>query len=186
MKTNKVYTHQDIAKMVGVSQSTVSRALDPAQRHLISAEVAKQVLQVAERIGFKSNVLARRLRNRRAETITMVVPGDVFQQPGNLDFEIGHSQLMWEEVKGVMHEATARGYDVKVAPQYNRDPVLAEYIASHVGYPHSDGVVFCGLGTVAGAAEPLLERGIPCVATGAFPVPLPVPLIACDQAPGIV
>jgi LacI family transcriptional regulator len=84
-----------------------------------------------------------------------------------------------------MHEATARGYDVKVVPQYNRDAVLAEYIASHVGYPHSDGVIFAGLGTVAGAAEALVERGIPCVATGAYPLALPVPLVACDQEPGI-
>ena len=186
MTERKVYTHQDIAKMVGVSQSTVSRALDPAQRHLISEAVVSEVLKVSLRIGFKSNVLARRLRSQRAETITLVVPVEVFEQPQNVDFETGNSQLMWTEVKGVMHEADAHHYDVKLVPQYSRDEVLGDYIASHVGYPHSDGVIFSGLGTVLGVVEELQRRGLPCIATGAYPERIPIPLIAIDQGPGIV
>ena len=186
MADKKVYTHQDIARMVGVSQSTVSRALDPAQRHLISEAVVNEVLRVSQRIGFKSNVLARRLRSQRAETITLVVPVEVFEQPQNIDFEAGNSQLMWTEVKGVMHEADAHSYDVKLVPQYSRDEVLGDYIASHVGYPHSDGVIFSGLGTVLGVVDELQRRGLPCIATGAYPATIRVPLIAIDQEPGIV
>jgi LacI family transcriptional regulator len=185
MSMRKVYTHQDIAKMVGVSQSTVSRALDPAQRHLISEAVVSEVLRVSQRIGFKSNVLARRLRSQRSETITLVVPVEVFEQPQNIDFEAGNSQLMWTEVKGVMHEADSHHYDVKLVPQYSRDEVLGDYIASHVGYPHSDGVIFSGLGTVLGVAEELQRRGLPCVATGAYADQIAIPLIAIDQGPGI-
>jgi LacI family transcriptional regulator len=186
MTMKKVYTHQDIARMVGVSQSTVSRALDPAQRHLISEAVVSEVLRVSQRIGFKSNVLARRLRSQRSETLTLVVPVEVFEQPQNIDFETGNAQLMWNEVKGVMHEADSHHYDVKLVPQYSRDEVLGDYIASHVGYPHSDGVIFSGLGTVLGVAEELQRRGLPCVATGAYPVQIAIPLIAIDQGPGIV
>jgi LacI family transcriptional regulator len=71
-------------------------------------------------------------------------------------------------------------------PQYSRDEVLGDYIASHVGYPHSDGVIFSGLGTVLAVAEELQRSGLPCVATGAYPAQIAIPLIAIDQAPGIV
>ncbi len=178
-------THKDIARLVGVSQSTVSRALDPASSHLISDKVVEDIQRVSKEMGFQGNILARRLRNRRAETITLVVPSEAFKPPSNLDFEVGNHLLTWKEVQGVMSEALRRSYEVKLVPQFDDEPALAEQLLAHIGYPHSDGVIFGGLGTLTATAATLKQRGVPAVVMGAFPMAAPWPLVAFDQVPGI-
>lgn len=180
----KPLTHKDIARMVGVSQSTVSRALDPANRHLISEKVVEEIARIAQETGFQGNILARRLRNRRAETVTVVIPSTSFSTYRNIDFEAANHVLIWLQIQGMMHEAMARGYDVKLVPQFNEDPLLEQQLLSHFGYPHSDGVVFAGLGTVP-TTDGLKKRGIPFITTHHHPDERCRPLLTFDQLPGI-
>lgn len=67
-------TALDVAKRAGVHPSTVSRALNPATRHRLSAEVAARVLAAAAELGYVPNSLAVSLRTRRSETIGVVLP----------------------------------------------------------------------------------------------------------------
>jgi LacI family transcriptional regulator len=64
----------DVARRAGVHPSTVSRALNPATRHRLSAEVARRVQAVADELGFVPNGLATSLRTRRSGTIGVVLP----------------------------------------------------------------------------------------------------------------
>jgi DNA-binding LacI/PurR family transcriptional regulator len=184
MRAKRPVTHVDLARRLGISQSTVSRALDPAQRHLVRPEVVERVLKASAASGFQGNILARRLRNRRAETITAVIPGGVFHPPLVPDFEAGNHLLEWQELHGVLQTAQERGYDVKMVPQAIGDDQVARLLAG-IGYPHSDGVVFCGLGAGPTDLGDLRRRGIPWVITGAYDHPARRPLIACDQVPGL-
>lgn len=177
-------THVDIARRLGISQSTVSRALDPHHRHLVRPEVVQQVLTASTKAGFQGNVLARRLRSRRAETITVVIPGGVFRPPLVPDFEAGNHLLEWQELHGVLQVAQERGYEVKMVPQATSDDEVARLLAG-IGYPHSDGVVFCGLGSGPTDLTDLRRRGIPWVITGGYEHPARRPLVACDQVPGL-
>jgi DNA-binding LacI/PurR family transcriptional regulator len=177
-------THVDIARRLGISQSTVSRALDPTHRHLVRPEVVAEVLKISAAAGFQGNVLARRLRSRRAETITAVIPSGVFSPPGVPDFEAGNHLLEWQELHGVMQAAQERGYDVKMVPQATGAEDVARLLAG-IGYPHSDGVVFCGLGAGPEDLSDLRRRDIPWVITGGYEHPARRPLVACDQAPGL-
>lgn len=170
--------------MVGVSQSTVSRALDPANRHLISEKVVDEIARIARETGFQGNILARRLRNRRAETVTVVIPSTSFSTYRNIDFEAANHVLVWMQIQGMMHEAIARGYDVKLVPQFNEDPLLEQQLLNHFGYPHSDGVVFAGLGTVP-TTDGLKKRGIPFLTTHHHADERVRPLLTFDQLPGI-
>ena len=43
-------------------------------------EVVAEILKISAAAGFQGNVLARRLRSRRAETITAVIPSGVFRE----------------------------------------------------------------------------------------------------------
>jgi len=67
-------TIADVAREAGVHPSTVSRALDPAARHRISADVAARVAAAAERLGYRPSALAAGLRSGRSQTVGVLVP----------------------------------------------------------------------------------------------------------------
>jgi LacI family transcriptional regulator len=67
-------TLKDVAKAVGVHVSTVSRALNPQTRHLITGEIAARVLEASERLEYRPNPAAYSLRTNRTHTIGIVVP----------------------------------------------------------------------------------------------------------------
>ena len=61
-----------VAKLVGVSESTVSRAL--AGSPLVRPETRERIEEVAQRVGFSVNLNAQRLKRRRSQTIEVVIP----------------------------------------------------------------------------------------------------------------
>ncbi len=70
----KRVTLKDVAQAVGVHVSTVSRALDPKTRHLITPEVADQILQASERLDYRQNAAAYSLKTNRTRTVGVVLP----------------------------------------------------------------------------------------------------------------
>lgn len=70
----KRVTLKDVAEALGVHVSTVSRALDPKTRRLITPEVAEQVLSTSERLGYRPNAAAYSLKTNRTRTIGVIVP----------------------------------------------------------------------------------------------------------------
>lgn len=71
MKQQQV-TIKDIAVEVGMSVSTVSRAL--SDHHHISEETKVKVNDAVKKLGYKYNALAAALRNSRSNTIGLIVP----------------------------------------------------------------------------------------------------------------
>ncbi|HEX2255694.1 MAG TPA: LacI family DNA-binding transcriptional regulator [Afifellaceae bacterium] len=67
-------TLKDVAEAVGVHVSTVSRALDPKSRHLITPAVAEKVLRVSAEMKYRPNASAYGLRTSRTRTIGVTVP----------------------------------------------------------------------------------------------------------------
>jgi DNA-binding LacI/PurR family transcriptional regulator len=65
---------RDVAKLAGVSQSTVSRVLSqsPAVR-LISPETTEKVLEAARALDYKPNLTARSLRGRKTHMIAVMI-----------------------------------------------------------------------------------------------------------------
>ena len=64
----------DVAKAAGVHPSTVSRALKPETRSLLTEEVAARVLAIATQLGYHPNSFAAGLRTRRSDMIGVVLP----------------------------------------------------------------------------------------------------------------
>lgn len=62
----------DIAKALGISPATVSRALNNNQR--ISEATRKRVKEMALEMGYRHNSMASSLRNRRSNIIGLIVP----------------------------------------------------------------------------------------------------------------
>ena len=71
-KTKSEYSIVDIAKALGVSPATVSRALNNNSR--ISEATRARVKEKAKEMGYRHNSMASSLRNRRSNIIGLIVP----------------------------------------------------------------------------------------------------------------
>lgn len=63
-------TSRDVARLAGVSQATVSRALGNGR---VSAETRERILQAAQAVGYVPNLGARAMKTGRVDTIGVVV-----------------------------------------------------------------------------------------------------------------
>jgi len=65
-------TIKDIAQALGLSPSTVSRALKDHPH--INAETKRKIKEVAAKMGYQYNAMAASLRNNRSNTIGLIIP----------------------------------------------------------------------------------------------------------------
>jgi len=106
-------TLKDIARQVGVSVTTVSRAL--AGYDDVAAETRERILESAAALGYHPNLMARRLQKQRTDTLGFIMPtfGPRFSDPFFSEF-----------LAGIGNEAAAHGYDLLVsthAPDSDRE-----------------------------------------------------------------
>lgn len=64
-------TIYDVAREAGLATSTVSRALSKPER--VNARTREHVLEIAERLGYQTNPLARALPSGRTQTVALFV-----------------------------------------------------------------------------------------------------------------
>ena len=74
-------TIKDVARVAGVSPSTVSRALHDSPR--ISEKVRERVKQAAKELDFHPNQMAKSLVSRKTRIVGIVFPGYVSKSLGN-------------------------------------------------------------------------------------------------------
>lgn len=93
-------TSRDVARALGVSQSMVSRAFDPAGR--VSKENRERILRAADALGYRPNVIARSLSTRRSGIVAIVMGGlenpfyaDVLDQMGAALDAAGYRSLLF-------------------------------------------------------------------------------------------
>ena len=67
-------TIAEVAKLAGVHESTVSRALNPETRSIVNEKTAKRVQAAAESLNYAPNIMARGLRTRLSMTIGVIIP----------------------------------------------------------------------------------------------------------------
>jgi len=73
MARAKVTIH-DVASAVGVHPSTVSRVLNANTRHMVTAEIARRVIDASRDLGYHPNALAHSLRTKRSSTVGVLIP----------------------------------------------------------------------------------------------------------------
>ena len=71
-RSRKSITIQDVAKVSGVSVSTVSRVLN--SRYDVAEETTEKVQKVIKDLGYASSLAARGMRSHRTNVIGMVIP----------------------------------------------------------------------------------------------------------------
>jgi DNA-binding LacI/PurR family transcriptional regulator len=70
-KKRKAITARELAKMIGVSQSAVSRAFSPGAS--ISPELRERILTVARQVDYQPNAIASMLSKRRTNIVGILV-----------------------------------------------------------------------------------------------------------------
>ena len=111
-------TIKDIAKALGLSTSTVSRALRGS--HEISSDTKKMVIEYAEQFNYRPNPIALSLKERRSHSIGVVV------------CEIANN-FFSQAINGIESIAYNRGYHVIISQShesYEREIVNVEHLAS--------------------------------------------------------
>ena len=93
-------TIKDIAKELGLSTSTVSRAIRDSYE--ISAETKKLVIDCAERLQYRPNPIALSLKEKRSRSIGVVVS------------EIANS-FFSQAINGIESVAYSKGYNVMIS-----------------------------------------------------------------------
>jgi LacI family transcriptional regulator len=142
-------TIKDIAKALGLSTSTVSRALRDSYE--ISPETKKLVLEYAEKINYHPNPIALSLRERRSHSIGVIVA------------EIANS-FFSQAIDGIESIAYKNGYNVIISQSresFEREVINLHYLTSR----SIDGLLVSVAAETKdfGNFKELHERGMPIV-----------------------
>jgi len=138
---------KDIARIAQVSHSTVSRALQNS--HLVNAETAERIRQIANESGYRASAVARGLVTKRTRTIGLVVTtiADPFAS---------------EVVTGIEQSANDHGYSVFLADS-NADPIREQQVVQSLAERRVDGIVVTSSRVGALYLPMLSEMRVPIV-----------------------
>lgn len=107
-------TIKDIAKILGISVSTVSRALKDHPD--INADTKREVQELAKRLNYSPNTIALSLRNRKSFSIGIIIP------------EIVH-HFFSSVISGIEQVANQNGYNIIIMQSnesYEREVSIAQ------------------------------------------------------------
>ncbi|MCT4673488.1 MAG: LacI family transcriptional regulator [Prolixibacteraceae bacterium] len=118
-------TIHDIAKRLGISSSTVSRALNNHSR--ISDRTKKRVHELAEELGYRPNAAATALRMKRTKCIGLIIPKIT-------------RHFFADAINGVEKYAKSKGYSVIITQSNEKEEQEQECIQTllHAGV---DGII---------------------------------------------
>lgn len=152
MTEDKKLTINDIADELGVSKTTVSRAISGKGR--IGEETRSRVLQYIEEHHYTPNVIAKGLAQSRTYNIGLVIPGD---------YNIVELPFFQNCMLGISKIASSMDYDVLVSIVTADDiSRLQRIVVNH----KVDGFILTRTLVKDAPAEYLKGTGIPFVAIG--------------------
>ncbi|HBC88884.1 MAG TPA: hypothetical protein DCZ94_18225 [Lentisphaeria bacterium] len=158
----KNLTRKDIAKAAGVSPSTVSRALSGSP--LLPKKTIEHVTRIAAKLGYRPNILARRLASNRSFQIAFAVELWTGTRRGPIQMSY-YSAIL----DAMVSEAFKRNYSVLVQPYTKDEESFVEHFTNLIQTKHADGLVFAGLAIKSGIPAELTRRQLPFVVIGSKP-----------------
>ena len=172
MSEKRVQTIADIARLAGVSKSTVSRALSDSP--LIGEETKARVRRIAQEHNFQLNVTAQRLSTRHSHTIAFVT--HAYHKMFNV------ADLFTLEILGGISEALKNEhYDLLLVYV---DPCVDDWANQHFDTGKVDGFILMTSARKRNHIKALLEMGAPFIAWGVQPPDANYPSLCGDDLDG--
>jgi LacI family transcriptional regulator len=153
-----VSTIREVAKLSGVSVSTVSRVFNGYGD--VSAATKERVLETARELDYAPSAAARTLVKQRSELIGVVL------FTGREHPDIGHP-FFQDVLVGLKHGIGSRGYDVLLfateQPDYSSSDRAAHSYLRRARHHRVDGIVLMGVDRDDPEVRKLLDAQIPLV-----------------------
>jgi DNA-binding LacI/PurR family transcriptional regulator len=157
MGDKTVSTIEDIAKLAGVSKSTVSRALNDSP--LIGEETRERIHTIARQHNFQMHVAARRLSLQKSRTIVFVTH--------NLARDFCIFDIFGLEMVGAISNAlAANNYDMLMA---HVDPYTTTWASQYLDSGRADGFILMTSTRKSFHIKKLLEINAPFIVWGVTP-----------------
>jgi LacI family transcriptional regulator len=151
-------TLEEIAKLAGVSRSTVSRVIN--QQPSVREEVREEVWRVVRETGYMPHAAARSLASRRTRVIGVIIPEAVTTLFTDPFFPLF--------LRGVTERCNAHDYYLMLS-LFNGPGDQEERYRRIVGSNHLDGVIVASTRMDDPLFPRLLQDGIPFVLAGRLP-----------------
>jgi DNA-binding LacI/PurR family transcriptional regulator len=164
-------TSADVARIAGVSRTTVSVVLTDRQDIHISPATRRRVLDAAERLDYHAHAPARQLAAGASMTIGLVLRQSSEQVAGDA--------LLGETLRGVTAAARAAGYRVLVEALPPGTGGYDEIVRSR----QTDGIIVSGPRADDAALSDLVRDDFPVILQGSLPR-LKVPSVDVDNRAG--
>ena len=147
--TNTPITIKAIARMLGLSKSTVSRAL--TKQSDVNAETRRKVLELAQKLNYQPNSIALNLRQKRTKTLGVIIPETM-------------NAFFSRAVGGIQKVAAREGYNVIVC-QSNESTFTEKSSLESLISNHADGLLISVSRETANDEHfhTLIEKDIPVV-----------------------
>lgn len=123
-----------IAKQLGISVATVSRALRPETSEMVKESTRRKILELSDRLKFVPNPGARLLQKGLNPILAIVVPRDE---------EVIFSEFYGRLMAGVLNTVADSEWEVRIATSAPRGGSFVESLRS-LGLG-SSGIIFAGL-----------------------------------------
>jgi len=166
-------TIKDVAKRVGRSITTVSRALNDYDD--VSEETRRLIKQVAEEMGYVPSSIAQKLQKRQADTIGVILPtyGPRFSDPFFSEF-----------LAGIGNTATKHGFDLLVSTRAPGDEEINAYL-NKIRSRRVDGFIIVRTRRNDPRIALLQEQGFPFAAFGRIEAGNTFPFVDEDSEQGM-
>ncbi len=146
----------DIARIAGVSESTVSRAL--ADNPVVAARTRAHIQKIAAEHGYQINPIARSLRSRQTRIISVAIPLTHEREQHLSD------PFMMTMLAYLADELTDRGYSMLLSKLSKHTDHWVETLFSATA---ADGIIVIGQSLEHAEIDAAAKRGLPLVAWGA-------------------
>ena len=138
---------KEVAKLAGVSVSTVSRALN--ETTYVKDETRMRVLEAARELNYTPNIFAQGLKSNKSNTVALVIP------------DIGN--MIFPKITQGVEQVMRKNWYITVLCNTGEDPEVEKKYIQSLSNQKIGGFIFATMTKQSSYINELRKQGIPIV-----------------------